>query len=40
MKSEILTLTHSANGTYYVAPVPLGQAPVQVIAIANDLNMI
>ena len=24
-------LTHSANGTYYVAPVPLGQAPVQVI---------
>jgi len=22
----------SANGTYYVAPVPLGQAPVQVVA--------
>ena len=26
------TLSLSANNTYYVAPIPLGQAPVQVVA--------
>ena len=29
---SFINLLLSSNGTYYVAPIPLGQAPVQVVA--------
>ena len=30
--TQLATLLFSTNGTYYVAPIPFGQTPVQVVA--------